>query len=89
MKALPAQVNASWIATLGDKQLMEAEAALHAIFSKEELAEKKRAGARYQMMRGPESLMSAWQRWLLVNNEVRARNVPIHRKARKAQAQSG
>lgn len=81
---LPERVNASWIATLEDAQLLQAEAQLHAEFSKEELAEKKRAGARYEMMRGPESLMSAWQRWLLVSNEMRARGVLIHRKPKSA-----
>lgn len=81
---LPDQVNASWIATLGDAQLVQAEAQLHAEFAKEESAEKKRAGARYVMMRGPESLMSAWLRWLLVNNETRARRVLIHRKPKRA-----
>lgn len=81
---LPERVNATWIATLADAQLVQAESQLHAEFAKEENAEKKRAGARYQMMRGPETLMSAWQRWLLVNNEVRARGVLIHRKPKSA-----
>ena len=77
---LPDRVDANWIATLADTQLAKAEALLHAEFVKLEDAEKRRAGARYVMMRGPEPLMAAWQRWLLVNNETRARRVVIRRK---------
>lgn len=76
---LPEKVNARWIATLGNEQLLEAEAQLHAVFKKEETAEKRRAGARYTMLRGPETLVSAWHRWLLVHNATQARGVVVHR----------
>ena len=76
---LPDLVNASWIATLGDDQLLTAEAKLHGEFRKEEVAEKKRAGARYVMLRGPESLVAAWHRWLMVNNETQARHLVVKR----------
>lgn len=81
---LPERVNASWIASLADAQLLQAEGLLHAEFQKEQLAEKKRVGAKYDMMRGPESLMSAWQRWLMVSNEMRARGVLLHRRPKSA-----
>ena len=58
---LPEKVNARWIATLGNDQLLEAEAQLHALFKKEETAEKRRTGARYTMLRGPEALVTAWR----------------------------
>jgi hypothetical protein len=78
---IPDKVNASWIATLGDDQLVRAEATLHKEFSQQEISEKERRGARYEMMRGPESLVGAWLRWLMVNNEARHRGLVVHRKA--------
>lgn len=82
---LPEKVNSRWIASLGTDQLVEAEGLLHAEFLREETAEKGRTGARYKMLRGPESLVSAWNRWLLVNNETRTRRVVIHRSPRPNQ----
>ena len=76
---VPETVNARWIASLGDAQLLAAESALHAAFVKEEKAEKQRMGARYTMLRGPESLVRAWLHWMLVNNETRTRGVIIQR----------
>jgi len=76
---IPERVNATWIATLADEQLVQAEAQLHAKFAKLEAAEKKRAGDRYDMMRGSEGLVDAWMRWLMVNNETRERGIPIRR----------
>jgi hypothetical protein len=76
---LPETVNATWIATLGNEQLLEAEAKLHTLFCAQEKKEKARAGARYQMMRGPETLISAWHRWLMVNNEALHRGMVLRR----------
>jgi hypothetical protein len=78
---IPERVNASWIATLADSQLLQAEATLHADFTKQEAAEKQRRGAAYTMLRGPQPLVDAWLRWLMVNNETRTRGLVIHRKA--------
>jgi hypothetical protein len=72
---LPPIVNAAWIATLGNDQLVQAEAKLHAEFSALEAKEKRRAGARYTMLRGPEPLVNAWLRWLMVNNAALERGV--------------
>ena len=82
---LPEKVNSRWIASLGTDQLVEAEGLLHAEFLKEETAEKGRTGVKYKMLRGPESLVTAWNRWLLVNNEARTRRVVIHRSPRANQ----
>jgi hypothetical protein len=79
---LPVKVDARWIATLADNQLVEAEAQLHAEFVEEDRAERRRMGAKYAMLRGPESLVSAWLRWLLVNNETYSRGVLIRRQGR-------
>ena len=84
---IPEKVDASWIATLGNDRLLKAETQLHATFQKEEIAEKKRKGANYTMLRGPQSLVDAWLRWLLVNNATRTRGLVVHRQ-RAARATS-
>lgn len=76
---LPENVTANWASSLADDQLVQAEARLHAEFAKQERMEKKRTGDRYIMLRGPESLVSAWLRWLTVNNETRYRGVIVRR----------
>ena len=42
---LPETINASWIATLADEQLLQAEARLHELFRVQEKREKARTGA--------------------------------------------
>jgi hypothetical protein len=78
MMVLPEKVNARWMASLDNWQLLQAEALLRTEFSKQETAEKWRMGARYAMIRGPESLVRAWLRWLLVNNETYVRGLAPH-----------
>jgi hypothetical protein len=77
---IPEKVTASWIDSLGDAQLISAEAALRKEFAKEETAEKERMGARYTMFRGPASLMGAWTRWSLVSNEAQMRRLAVKRR---------
>lgn len=72
---IPDHVNSRWIATLGNDQLVEAEAQLHAVFHRRESVEKARSGSRYMLLQGPSELVNAWQRWLLVNNETRTRGL--------------
>jgi hypothetical protein len=73
-------VNARWIATLADHQLVAAETRLHADFQKHDLAEKRRCGSRYALMQGPTQLVNAWLRWLLVSNATRTRGLlAVHR----------
>ena len=79
MIEMPAHVTTRWIATLENEQLVAAEAQLYSAFRTRETAEKSRAGARYMLMQGPPELVSAWERWALVNNEVRARGVVVRR----------
>jgi hypothetical protein len=76
---IPAQVTTNWATTLPDDDLLKAEATLHATFTKEEKAEKKRRGDNYVMLRGPESLVMAWHRWLSVNNETTFRGLKVRR----------
>lgn len=78
---IPDYINARWIATLGNDQLMKAEAQLHAVFRKEETSEKTRSGSRYILLQGPAPLVAAWHRWLLLNNETRTRGLVVHRRS--------
>lgn len=76
---IPDRVNARWIATLGDAQLIRAEKLLHSAFRTHEVAEKTRKGARYTLLQGPPDLVNAWHRWLMVNNETRTRGLLVNR----------
>jgi hypothetical protein len=76
---VPGNVNARWMATLQNDELLAAEAQLYAEFHTRELAEKARAGARYVLLQGPSALVSVWQQWLMVSNEARARGVIVRR----------
>ena len=78
---MPAHVTTRWIATLGDEQLVAAEAHLYRAFHARETAEKSRAGSRYILLQGPSELVTAWQQWLLANNETRARGVMVRRRS--------
>lgn len=78
---IPENINARWIATLGDDQLRRAEAQLHATFRASERVEKGRTGARYMLLQGPATLVTAWHRWLLVNNETRSRGLVVQHRA--------
>jgi hypothetical protein len=75
---IPERINARWIATLGDDQLVKAEATLHADFREKETVEKKRTGARYVLLQGPPPLVNAWLRWLLVSNATRDRGLVVN-----------
>jgi hypothetical protein len=75
---IPERVNAGWIATLGNPQLVAAESRLHAEFIREENAEKRRSGNRYVLLKGPAPLVNAWIRWLMVNNETRSRGLVVN-----------
>ena len=77
---IPNRINADWIATLGDDQLMDAEAQLRALFLTQETLEKHRRGARYAVLEGPEVLVTAWHRWVMVNNEARTRRLVVQQR---------
>jgi hypothetical protein len=74
---IPDHVNARWAASLGDDQLIAAEAKLNADFRKQEKAEKARSGGRYILLQGSPELVTAWHRWLLVSNETRTRGLTV------------
>jgi hypothetical protein len=76
---IPEYITSRWVASLGDDQLTAAEAKLFTVFRRQESAEKSRAGARYVLLQGPPALVTAWHRWLLVNNEARQRGLAVRR----------
>lgn len=76
---IPLRVDARWISTLGDTDLLVAETTLHQEFRVEEQTEKERCGGRYMLLNGPAPLVNAWLRWLLVSNAARARGLSVQR----------
>ena len=76
---IPDRINARWLATLGNDQLVQVETLLHDTFHQQEKREKSRAGSRYVLLQGPPALVNAWLRWLLVNNETKVRGVAVSR----------
>ena len=72
---IPEFVNARWLATLSDAELVGAETTLRAEFAKHEAREKRRAGSHYIMMQGPTVLVNAWLRFTQVSNERRTRGL--------------
>ena len=77
MMVLPDRLTANWIATLANTQLVSVESHLHGEFAAEETREKRRRGLRYVLLQGPEALVTAWHRWVMVNKEVRTRGLLI------------
>ena len=78
---LPLRVDARWISSLADTDLLVAEDALHEDFRVQERTEKARSGGRYMLLNGPSGLVNAWLRWLLVSNAARTRGLSVHRHA--------
>jgi len=78
---IPERVNRGWMDLLNNGQLADAESTLHADFLRQDSAEKTRRGTRYRLLEGPTALIEAWNRWSLVNNEVRLRGLAMRQRA--------
>ena len=74
---IPDHVNAHWIATLGDDQLVAADLQLHVDFQALEAAEKFRMGEQYVLLRSPPPLVNAWIRGSLVATDARERGLVV------------
>jgi hypothetical protein len=72
---LPDRIDAKWIDSLGDTELVQAEWELHKVFSRTENDEKKVHGTAMGTANWSELLMAAWMRWSLVQNATRARGL--------------
>ena len=78
---LPVRITADWMDTLADERLLDAESRLYVAFEALDRAERLARGARYELTRGPEALMSAWDRWSRVRSEARRRNLQPRRRS--------
>jgi hypothetical protein len=72
---LPERITYDWMGALDDESLLAAELRLHEVFADEEAVQRKLLGQRYELMRGPAELMSAWDRWSRVHAESRRRKL--------------
>ena len=75
MRLGPETINAPWIGTLTDDDLVDVEGRLHTQFSVLERRAKKLLGAHYDMFRGSADLLRAWDRWSRVHTATRARHL--------------
>lgn len=83
MKQLPDRITRAWIDTLDNSALLLAESRLHKTFATMEKEQKKLRGSQYDLMRGPEDLLAAWDRWSRVSSETRNRGLQLRRTAKK------
>ena len=75
MRLVPERLDAAWIGTLADEDLTDVEARLHARFTILDNKEKNLRGGRYNLMRGPEELVLAWDRWSRVRSAMTSRTL--------------
>ena len=79
---LPDRITYDWLVALDDDALLTAERTLHQTFTDEEGTQRRRLGDRYELMRGPAELLSAWDRWSRANTEARHRKLNPRRDGR-------
>ena len=84
MRLVPERIDKAWIATLANDDLIDIEARLRTKFDVLDAREKKSRGNKYNLMRGPEDLVLAWDRWSRVCSAMRARTLLARRKPVKA-----
>ena len=80
---LPERITYDWLVALDNDDLLTAERSLFQAFSDQEEAERRRLGERYELMRGPATLMSAWDRWSRANTEARHRKLNPRRSVQR------
>ena len=84
MRLVPDRINATWIKTLADEDLVDIEERLYGRFLILDNKEKKLRGGRYVMFRGPEELLTAWDRWCRVRNALQFRSLTARRRPASA-----
>ena len=80
MRLVPERIDKAWIDTLEDVDLIDVEARLRAKFDLLDGREKRARGNRYNLMRGPEDLVLAWDRWSRVCSAMQRRTLSARRK---------
>ncbi|PHX96910.1 MAG: hypothetical protein CK531_05985 [Gemmatimonadetes bacterium] len=73
MRLIPTRINAAWIGTLTDDDLLDIEVRLHERFSVLDQRHRRVAKERYNLMQGPVELIDAWDRWSRVNTAAKGR----------------
>ena len=79
MRLVPERIDKAWITSLADEDLIDVEARLRARFDVLDIREKKARGRGYNLMRGPEDLVLAWDRWSRVCSAMQARTLLARR----------
>jgi len=75
MRLIPTRINAAWIGTLADDDLVDIEARLHERFSLLDQRYRRTAKEHYNLMRGPTELIDAWDRWSRISVAARGRSL--------------
>jgi len=75
MRLLPERINAAWISTLADEDLLDIETRLYDRFTALDTRHKRLRGGAYNLMRGPTELIDAWDRWSRVSVATRTRSL--------------
>ena len=75
MRLIPSRINAAWIGTLADDDLVDIEARLHERFSVLDQRYRRTAKEKYVLMRGPTELIDAWDRWSRISVAARHRSL--------------
>jgi hypothetical protein len=82
MRPVPEYINAAWVDSLTDADILDIEARLHKRYSLIERRERKAQGDSYSLFRGSADLLKAWDRWSRISGATRARRLRIRRVAR-------
>lgn len=80
MKRIPEKINAAWIGTLADVDLLDVESRLHEKFAVMDRKQKQLRGSHYELMKGSTELIDAWDRWSRVDRAARARSLSPKRR---------
>ena len=75
MRLVPDRIDKTWIGSLADDDLIDIEARLRTKFEILDAREKKSRGNKYNLMRGPEDLVLAWDRWSRICRAMQARTL--------------
>jgi hypothetical protein len=75
MRVVPERIDAAWISTLADEDIIAIEARLQARFAILDSREKKLRGQSYNLMRGPADLVLAWDRWSRIRSARQSRKL--------------
>lgn len=79
MRLVPDRINAAWISTLADEDLLDIESRLYERFAILDRRHKQLRGRDYNLLRGPTPLIDAWDRWSRVAMATKTRSLIVRR----------